>query len=501
MFKKETLTRKKFNYLKNYYDKTWDPSGHTLHVGIFNSSKNTLTKAYQNATDYLISKINKFSVLNESSVVLDVGCGTGRTLIEICAKYNCKGVGIDISDEQVNDAKGYLADLNKNSKQKVDCEFIRGSASEIDTYIKGKEKFSHIISQDALLLVINKKGCFQSLYKLLKYDGVFAVADFLSESVIDNKNEDRLIKKFVNWDKSLSYEEYIRILNNINFHVVHSELRKQDMIKTYQLLAEKIRPFIKSDSTYQDLYDRYNSIAKAIKNNQMGWGIFVAQKIRKQALIAGTKPKSIGRFLATALHKMGWEIWLYSRSAKKIDELHWHERPCNISNKKSIHKLLGEINNLHLVMMLADNGAGHGTLEELLEENIKGFINAKLIGSVLLCKALATKFSNHKKQLKIVWCAGKTSKKPKDLILYGMVNSGLASFVDELNNHYKNCIEAYYLPTSVISPSTIGDEYIHKMGPKIRHIAEHPRVVVDMIKNILDNKIIPGMVDTTKKIL
>lgn len=500
MLKKEMVTRKKFNYLKNYYDKTWDPSGHTLHVGIFNSPKNTLVEAYQNATDYLISKINKLSAFNKNSVILDVGCGTGRTLIETCAKYNCRGVGIDISDEQIKDAKAYLADLNKVSKKKINCKFICGSASEIDAHIKGKEKFSHIISQDALLLIINKKRCFEGLYKLLKYNGIFAVTDFLSESEIKEKNEDRLVKKFVNWDKSLSFDDYIRILNETSFHMVHSELRNQDMIKTYQLLAEKMKPFIKTDNTYQDLCNRYNGIVKAIKKDQMGWGIFVAQKIRKQTLIAGTKRKSIGRFLATALHKMGWEIWLYSRSAKKIDRLYWHERKCDISSEQNIKKLLDEISDIELAMMLADTG-GHGSLKELTENGIKKFVDAKLIGSLLLSKALAIKYVSRKKPIKLIWCAGKQSKKSKNLIAYCMVNAGLASHVDALNDHYKNAFEAYYLPTGLISPSTKGDEYIHQMGPELKNIAEHPRVIANTIKNVLESKIPVGMIHTTKKIL
>lgn len=497
MLKKESLTRKKFNNLKKYYDKTWDPQSHTLHVGIFNSPKNTLSAAYQNATDYLISKINKLSAINKDSVVLDVGCGTGRTIIEICSKYNCQGVGIDISDEQIKDAKDYLADLNKISKNKIKCEFIRGSASEIDAYIKGMEKFSHIISQDALLLVINKKRCLNGLYKLLKHDGALAIADFLSESTIDDKNENRLVKKFVNWDKSLSFNDYIHILNGINFQVIHQEQRNTDMIKTYKLLAKKIKPLIKSENTYQDLYDRYNGIVKTIKNGQMGWGIFVAQKIRKQALIAGTRQKSIGRFVAKYLHKIGWEIWLYGRHAKRMDRDNWHERQCDISDEIKVKKLLVEIPKFDLVLNLADTTDGHKPLDELLEKEIKEKFSAKLIGSLLLLKNILKKKQN--KLIKFIWCAGSVKIKPKHLFLYTPINSGLLGMINELNYHYKDALKAYYLSTPLIRSTTCGDSYIKKHGGKRQ--AKTKSYVLNGIMKIINDKKKPGWVAVDEKTL
>lgn len=220
----------------------------------------------------------------------------------------------------------------------------------------------------------------------------------------------------------------------------------------------------------------------------------------KTALITGTKEKSIGRFVADFLHKNGWEIWLYSRHAQKVDKPHWHERKCDISSEKSIAELMEEIQDIDLVMMLADTG-GHGLLENLSETKVKDCIDSKLVGSVLLNKSIFNKFSKRSTPIKIIWCAGKPSGKSKDLILYSMVNSGLASYVDALNNHYQSVFEAYYLPTGLISPSTLGDDYIQKTGPELQKIAESPQVIVDKVKQIIDNKIERGMIDVAKQIL
>lgn len=507
MSENEKTTREKFNFLKKYYDETWDEKSHTLHVGLFQSDKDSLDDSYRHATDHLINNASEIVPITKNSIVLDVGCGTGRTLVDVCLQYGCRGVGVDLSDEQIKDAKNHINKINQErllqGLPKIRAKFIRASGSELDKTFKKDNQFTHIISQDAILLITNKQSLFRNIHRLLVPGGIFAVADFLSESAPEERteSEENLIYKLVNWNEGLSFEAYRKILETIGLSVMKSERRDADMINTYAKLAQKMEQHIVGgDKTYTELKERYESIVSAVKNGKMGWGFFFAKKSQKIALIAGTKEKSIGRFVASYLHKMGWNIWLYSRNSRKINKPYWHERKCDISSEKSIAKLLDEIQDLDFVMMLADTG-GHGLLEELSEIKVKECIDAKLVGSVLLNKSLALKFSKRGKQIKVIWCAGKPSKKSKDLILYSMVNSGLASYVDALNEHYKNIFEAYYLPTGLISPSTLGDDYIHKTGPELQKVAEHPQVIVDMVQKIIDNKIQPGMINIEKNII
>lgn len=509
MSKQEKITRERFNYLKKYYDNSWDEKEHTLHVGLFKNKDDSLEKSYQQATQYLLKNLSAINPINQDSNILDIGCGTGRTLINICVKFGCRGIGIDLSDEQIKDAEIYLNKLNikraKENKTSIRAKFIRSSGSTLDKTLKEDSQFTHIISQDALLFVENKQSLFQNIYRLLTPGGVFAVADFLSESEAKDRTakEEDLVYKLVNWNKGLSFEQYNQILKAVGLTIIHSEKRDPDMILTYDKLAQKMNQHPKSqEKTYLELKERYESIAQSTKDGKMGWAFFFTQKLpRKTALITGTKEKSIGRFLAQHLHKNGWEIWLYSRKAKKIDKSLWHERKCDISNEKSIAKLLDEIKDINLVMMLADGGESHLMLENLSEDSIKTFINAKLIGSLLLTKALALKFPKAKKPIQLAWCGGKISKKPKDLILYGMANAGLSSYVDELNVHYSEIFEAYYLPTPIISPSTIGDEYIMKMGPEFQKISQNPKIISDTVNKIISGEFNPGMVEIEAKIL
>ena len=120
----------------------------------------------------------------------------------------------------------------------------------------------------------------------------------------------------------------------------------------------------------------------------------------------------------------------------------------------------------------------------------------------MLTKAIVQKFKSRQTPIQMIWGAGSAKDKPKDLIMYGLVNSGLASFVNELNRHYSSIVEAFYLPFTVISPSTLGDAYIKKVGPQLQKLAKHPSMIVDTVMGVIGKQIMQGggMIETGKVI-
>jgi len=269
----EETTRAKFNTLKAFYDRTWDPENHTLHVGLFRGVEDSLTQAYAQATEYLLSSANSTLAFASQSVVLDVGCGTGKTLTSLCRRFGCRGVGIDISDEQIREAQAARpSDLS--------IQFIRASGSSLNQAVVS-ERFTHVISQDAILLVADKQALFRDVSRLLVSGGVLAVADFLSEESSQERtaSDDELVYQLVNWTEPLSFETYTRALEAVSLSVVRSERRGADMIRTYEMLAREIARYSpEEDKTYAELQARYESIVAAVRAGKMSWGFFFAQK-------------------------------------------------------------------------------------------------------------------------------------------------------------------------------------------------------------------------------
>jgi len=218
----------------------------------------------------------------------------------------------------------------------------------------------------------------------------------------------------------------------------------------------------------------------------------------KALLISGTNKKSIGLFLATYLHKKGWEIWICNRSAKNTDKNMWHERKCDFSNQRNITKLTSEIPDIDLVLFLADTGTAFGDLSRLSDRGIKDFINAKLIGSIILIKALLAKYNFRSKPIQAVWFAGKPSKREKNLLLYSIVNTAILDLVNEINANYAKTITSYYLLTPLIL-SPMGEAYIKSVGGKgARKMAKKSVVLLNLFLQIIKNKIPAGLVGSRK---
>lgn len=232
----EKTTRTRFNFLKKYYDETWDEAEHTLHVGLFKKELDSLKTAYKQATEHLLENIETVAPISKSSTVLDVGCGTGKTIIELCAKFGCSGVGVDLSDEQIKDAKIYVRELNAERQAKklakLRVKFVRASASELGEVFAKDGQFSHVISQDAIMLVADKQALYENVYRLLAPGGVFAVADFLAQTAQSELTtmEHDLVYKMVNWNEGFSFKVYQQILQAVGLNIVKAEQRDQDMI-------------------------------------------------------------------------------------------------------------------------------------------------------------------------------------------------------------------------------------------------------------------------------
>lgn len=217
-------------------------------------------------------------------------------------------------------------------------------------------------------------------------------------------------------------------------------------------------------------------------------------------VLAGTKTKSIARNIGSYFQREGWSVWLYSRTAKHIDRENWHERRCDITSFRNINHLLNEIPHVNVVVMSADSGTGYKNLDALNEEAIRSCIDVKLVGSVLITQALLAKSPNRSEKVQLIWLAGKLTHKPADLFLYGVINSGIAGLVEELNFRFPLQVEAYYLPTGLISPSSLGDAFI-KQNPVLHFKTEPPENIAKTVAEIIAHHHPPGILPGANTIL
>lgn len=199
-------------------------------------SKDNITYLHPNgkkATVILIDKLN----LKAGEKILEIGCGTAGTLVEICSKYKVNLFGVDVLEEMYVQAKkrikfvGYngrinLTKININEKppfednffDKVYCESVIGFQKEPDI-----------------------KFILDEIYRILKSGG-----KFIANEAIWKKNApqdtirnicDNSVEEFglpPSTEKPFGLDEWFQLFSSCNFEVLSYE-------DLNELCIEKIR--------------------------------------------------------------------------------------------------------------------------------------------------------------------------------------------------------------------------------------------------------------------
>ncbi len=100
--------------------------------------------------------------------ILDVSCGTGFHLV-MFSKWGFSGVGIDISEKNINEA----IELAKKSKAEKKIDFIVGNILEINKKLKG-DRFDFILfigNTFSIFSTEERKSLLDQLIELLNTDG------------------------------------------------------------------------------------------------------------------------------------------------------------------------------------------------------------------------------------------------------------------------------------------------------------------------------------------
>lgn len=96
-------------YIKEVFDVT--TFEHAKHVVLTSDPDNP--KKFENETNFLIDIIQEQNIVKSDSIVLDFGCGMGRISKGLIDKFNCKVIGLDISDSMLTFARLYTANVQK----------------------------------------------------------------------------------------------------------------------------------------------------------------------------------------------------------------------------------------------------------------------------------------------------------------------------------------------------------------------------------------------------
>ncbi|WP_372366350.1 cyclopropane-fatty-acyl-phospholipid synthase family protein [Candidatus Uabimicrobium sp. HlEnr_7] len=220
--------------------------------------------------------------LKKGSYVLDLGCAFGKTSIWLAQNLDCRVLGIDIVDVQIQQAKKYAKKFGVEDR----VQFQTLDAVDMDFH----EEFDYILSLGVLFHVPDKTKVFSKIYKALKPGGMIAYSDpFI------NKNCSLVSKTMANWmtfdvRHTKTLEEHHAFLKEANFLDIESvdvteisfirmfEYSKKENFKTF------IAPFKQQSSFWTSplmMSIVANVIVRGLKKRHWGWNFFWARKEQK----------------------------------------------------------------------------------------------------------------------------------------------------------------------------------------------------------------------------
>lgn len=153
---------------------------------------NVYFKGFNDISDWIVTNIK----LNKSAKILDAGCGVGYVLLKLCRAYNCNGLGISLSNKEIEAAK---ANTTEQQLEKQ-CTFTVKNFDDLNG-----ESFDLIIAIESIKHANNIEHTLKILRQNLKENGqIIIVEDYLSPAYSNHS----LTKAFsYAWNVPIVYTE------------------------------------------------------------------------------------------------------------------------------------------------------------------------------------------------------------------------------------------------------------------------------------------------------
>jgi len=199
--------------------------------------------------DFMLTELEQIFIkgmVPENSRVLDIGCGTSQTLIELSKNKNCSGVGIDFSPGMVDKSIENIESNALSSKIKIYRSSVPPIPEEFGL-------FDVVLTNRSLINLPNVKlqeEAVKGIEKIVKPGGMYLMIE-CSINGLESTN---------NLRKMLDIEPLTVPWHNVFF--------KEEDVKSWQTKDFRIKDFLHITSTYYFLSRVINAKQSKILNRQ-----------------------------------------------------------------------------------------------------------------------------------------------------------------------------------------------------------------------------------------
>ncbi len=224
-------------------------------------------------------KLAHFLRIDENTKVIDIACGKGSTAFYLAKKYNCNIVGIDISEELIDEAR-YI-NQKKGLEKKV--IFQLGDAMQLPF---SNNEFDVAISQAMLVLVDDKIKTIKEADRVIKNGGRAGWLELSWRKEIDQEFLDKVSNVLCAYCMMnvSTYDDWETIFENAGINKL-STSQGENVSGTFfnKLKEEGIKNTIKimfNTLRNKEIRERISLMNKFFKqyNDYFGYGIYYYQK-------------------------------------------------------------------------------------------------------------------------------------------------------------------------------------------------------------------------------
>jgi len=220
---------------------------------------------------HTLNVLRRFSLSSED-IVLDVGCGTGRTACYIANTFGAYVFALDNSEEMLHKAR-YRA-----AREGAQVQFVHGDAREMPF----RNEFADLIFIESVLIFLPAATVLQECFRILKKGGILADIEMFADVTIPRKAKEQ-IQSVCGIPHIPSFEEWLEMFYGAgftqacawynNFPGPLENIKNLLYPDTYQIMSPETR----TNREINMIIQKYKMLIQK-NRNYLGYGTFIMKK-------------------------------------------------------------------------------------------------------------------------------------------------------------------------------------------------------------------------------
>lgn len=235
-----------YNFLARFGEEA--EGGDYLHVGLFQSSNDTLPDAKHRLTETAAARMG----IKAGDHILDLGCGVGLPAIQVSRRYGCEVTGVTIASDQAASARTLIAEESFTSHVRV----LVGDAHQLPF---GARTFDAAMALESLLHM-DRSRALGELGRIIRTGGRLVLTDWFEVQTLEADERKALRRSFCM--NAVTLDHYRTLLKDAGFRDIEVLDVTAAIDPTYDHWAE-FRS-VPEPRTPQQFVSRYNAIASAV---------------------------------------------------------------------------------------------------------------------------------------------------------------------------------------------------------------------------------------------